>query len=268
MENIISIANREIQKHTEALTKQRRAKILFKEVGPKGKLIGRPFQFMGPKFKRLRKNKTEIKKLANTEKKGDERKYKDALASFLSPCHSNCGKKYCVYDFFRRTIPNKIIPRHSALAIRFAITMCESPWKVFASENNLGPTKQVIKLLQKNFKFIQALEQLTTKKTPWILPIPLLFPIAYTPNQLPTLDWQGHQPSLAFQTPPPLFLLSDRDHNEKEDISQRRCRALIHQSPVPLSNPARPYNDFNHNFIFLSVVVVSAFRFVFQRTLN
>jgi hypothetical protein len=177
MEQLERIAEITISKHCQTLKWKRDSKTLYKLLGKNGKPIGQPFEKNKSAFKRHLALGNALIKLAKNEKKGDNKKYSCALDAFLTPCHKNCGKKFCAYDKLR--YHGHSIPKSSSEAILFALSN-KSLWDCFAKENNYAPTKVVIKLLQNNFDFMTRLKNLVPKKIPWIPIIPLPLPIDFS----------------------------------------------------------------------------------------
>jgi hypothetical protein len=177
MEQLERIAEITISKHCQTLKWKRDSKTLYKLLGKNGKPIGQPFEKNKNAFKKHLALGNAMIKLAKDEKKGDNKKYSCALDAFLTPCHKNCGKKFCAYDKLRSQ--GHSIPKSSSEAILFALSN-KSLWDCFTKENNYAPTKVVIKLLQNNFDFMTRLKNLVPKKTPWIPIIPLPLPIDFS----------------------------------------------------------------------------------------
>jgi hypothetical protein len=177
MDQLERIAENTISKHCQTLKWKRDSKTLFKLIGKNGKPIGQPFEKNKNTFKKHLALGNPMIKLGKNQKKGDNKKYSCALDAFLTPCHSNCGKKFCAYDKLRSQ--GHSIPVSSSEAILFALSN-KSLWDCFTKENNYAPTKVVIKLLQSNFDFMTQLKNLVPKKIPWIPVIPLPLPIDFT----------------------------------------------------------------------------------------
>lgn len=151
-----NIAKEIADRHVHCLNMMRQSAQLYKRLDNKHRPIGRPFKENGQTFIKNQQAGIRMIRLQPIDKKGDPRKYNDALNSIITPCAGGCNKRHCIYCALQKR--GIEVPSHPTHKILFAIHQARNEqWGMLRQENNLAPTKKLLKLLGENRQFMLIL---------------------------------------------------------------------------------------------------------------
>ena len=115
---------------------------------------GRPFSKKGRVYQSLRAVGHRIQRLSPQQKKGDARKYWQALRAILHPCREDSGRRqYCPYCCLR-DMGEEIPETSNEEALRF---LFDHEHRFAPSTKNFAPTHAVLSLLRKDPLFRNVL---------------------------------------------------------------------------------------------------------------
>jgi len=151
------------RRHVRGLQRTRSQKELFKRFR-NGRFVGRPIQKNSRTYKRcMHTAGVVLRKLPTNEKKGDATKYHDAMMSILIPCRQKCSKRYCMYCHLHNR--GVRFPNHPVRKMMSAMHHLDVMWDRFVHENNLAPTRKVVKILRADPHFMTMLNHVVVSDT-------------------------------------------------------------------------------------------------------
>uniref|UniRef100_A0A6C0K5V6 Uncharacterized protein n=1 Tax=viral metagenome TaxID=1070528 RepID=A0A6C0K5V6_9ZZZZ len=142
-----------VKRHLETLEDRRQENKLYKRMSGK-RTYGRPFSKHGRVYRSLRAVGHRIQQLSPQQKKGDARKYWQALRAILHPCREDSGRRqYCPYCCLRDR--GEEIPETSKKEALYFLFDHEH--RLAPSNKNFAPTHAVLGLLRKDPLFRNVL---------------------------------------------------------------------------------------------------------------
>jgi hypothetical protein len=142
-----------VKRHLETLDNRRQENKLYKRMSGK-RMYGRPFSKHGHVYQSLRAVGHRIQRLSPQQKKGDARKYWQALRAILHPCRKDSDRRqYCPYCCLR-DMGKEISETSNEEALR---SLFDHEHRFAPSTKNFAPTHAVLGLLRKDPLFRNVL---------------------------------------------------------------------------------------------------------------
>jgi len=160
-QRLLDLAKQMTHQHLRYLRDRRNKKKLFKRVNDQGKVYGRSFQEKSRVYQHCIQH--EIYFIEWVDKKGDDKKYMNALHKIFFPCDDRCKEKSCPYCVFQ-VEPTVDVSTNLQLLFHPLSTLKHPHWKRLKLENNFAPTKKILMMLSQSKEFMAQLYSTTPTK--------------------------------------------------------------------------------------------------------